>query len=166
MLTLFEIATAQDRSLVFSVLTAAPCFQRATAHLSGPLGAPSAPHCVAGGMDAHIEWLQLLILGKMLDTGLLGFGSKTPNNFPGEDFWPRFRQTRGQGDLLAVSHAPVLILRPLPPYTPAPLTRSRKSFLSIYLRALDVLLQRYLKMSIILILRSPRFASLSKEALV
>lgn len=58
------------------------------AHLSEPLGAPSALHRVAAGMDAHAERLQLqfLILGKMPDIGLVGVGSKTPYNCPGEDF--------------------------------------------------------------------------------
>lgn len=56
------------------------------AHLSEPLGAPGTPHSVATAMDAHAERLQLLILGKMTGIGLLGVGSQTPYNFPGEDF--------------------------------------------------------------------------------
>lgn len=58
------------------------------AHLSEPLGAPGAPHHVAAGRDAHAErlQLQLLILEKMADIGLLGVGSRTPYNFPSEDF--------------------------------------------------------------------------------
>jgi len=58
------------------------------AHLSELLGAPGALHRVAAGTDVHAEGLQLqlLILGKMPDSGLLGSGSKTPYNFSGEDY--------------------------------------------------------------------------------
>lgn len=43
------------------------------AHLSEALGAPGAPHRLAAGMDDHAKRLrlQLLILGKMPDIGLL-----------------------------------------------------------------------------------------------
>lgn len=75
-------AVAPDRSLVSSVLSCSPFSEGC----GTSEGAPGTPHRVATGMDAHTERLQLLILGKMTDIGLLGVGSQTPDNFPGEDF--------------------------------------------------------------------------------